>query len=209
MVSVNRSFRSTLFAAAALAAVSAIGAGSANATVFSGSATLTCYACNGSGLTFTTQATPFTTTDGAYTPGILSLTTADAKTGSVSDHMYLTLAWTQPSSGVLQFSQFNGQVDETINGTAATGDVNWGVPSHTEGYNSYVEQDVKFADGTTAVVELYNATLTGAGTSLTGQIGLRVTDVPEPMSLALFGVGMTGLGVVARRRQARRPQATA
>ncbi|WP_428483258.1 PEP-CTERM sorting domain-containing protein [Rhodopila sp.] len=209
MVLANRSFRLTLLGAMALAAVSVTGVATANATVFSATATLTDYSTGNTALTFTTRAEPFVTTGGVYTPAIVSLTTTDTTQGSQTDQVYLTLSWTEPSTGVLQFAQFNGTVDQTNNGNTSTGDINWGVPSRSDSYGNYVAQNVRFADGTTGMVKLYDTTLSGTGTSLTGQVAVQVVDTPEPMSIALFGVGIIGLGVVARRHPARCPQATA
>ncbi|WP_372622935.1 PEP-CTERM sorting domain-containing protein [Falsiroseomonas sp.] len=40
------------------------------------------------------------------------------------------------------------------------------------------------------------------GTALTAKIQTEITGVPEPMTLALFGLGLAGLDVVGRRRAA-------
>lgn len=62
------------------------------------------------------------------------------------------------------------------------------------------------ADGSFALTEVLTITTTGAAhVSLDGSI----TEVPEPASMALLGIGMIGTGVMARRRRPSMPTVAA
>jgi hypothetical protein len=220
MPSTNRSLRQKLLGAAALALVSVIGAGSAQATVFGATATFT-DVTTGNALTVigypnpATLLTPSLTAGHSdYVTGFMALLTTDSAGGfactfgcSNTDTISLNFVWTQPSAA--GNTTFGGTVEETTFLLASfdNGVLKWSGDTHSDSNGSYAEQTVTFSDGAVAKLDLYDSYITGTTSSEAAQFDIRLTDtkdpIPEPMSMALLGTGMLGLGMI-RRRQAKR-----
>jgi hypothetical protein len=214
----SRSFRQSLLGGAALVLVSVIGAGAAQATVFGGSAQFTDNT-TGNALDVTAVApnpAPFTTGNmiagqSDYMTGFMTLKTTDSASGPAcffgclnTDNISLTFDWTQPGTATDTFGGIVSETTFTI-GSFDSAQLKWTNDTHHDSNGSYAEQTVNFADGAVAYIDLYDANVSGTTTARSAQFDVRITDhkdpIPEPMSAALLGAGMIGIGAVRRRSQ--------
>ena len=199
----------------------------AHATVFAATAT---FVDQTTGNALTVQANPnpanLTTTNlvanqSYYKAGFMTLTTQDSQGAdcflggllgcSVTDKVALTFAWTSPSTAAN--TQFSGSVTETTFDIAKfdNGNLEWAHDDYSDSNGTYAKQLVTFADGAQAEIDLYDTCITGTTSAEAAQFDVRVIDkkdpIPEPMSLALLGSGVAGLGMITRRRRAGKTEA--
>jgi hypothetical protein len=199
-----------------LAAVAVIAfGGTGNATVFGGSATFT-DATTGNPLKVTAvpNTQVFATADitagnSSYFTGFMALLSADSANGfclfgcTNQDNVALTFTWTDPSAAANTVQ--GGTVTETTFNLARfdNGDLQWANDTHSDLNGQYAEQLVTFNDGAQAYIDIYDSYLTGTTSSRAAQFDVRITDktdpIPEPISMAVFGTGLLGLGLVRRR----------
>jgi hypothetical protein len=204
-----RSFRPTLLGGAAMLAL-IVGAGAAQATVFSGTATFVDTTSNESnGVTATpnpaTINTPLTAGQSYLVSNFMTISTSDQGTDTIS----LNFVWTQPGAATNSFGgdvNFQVYTDDTVNGLQWAND-----------HNGFAKQTITFANGAMAEVDVYDATFKGGEGDFhsfsddknspagTASFAVRITDlkdptaVPEPMTLALLGTGLIGIGMVRRK----------
>ena len=78
--------------------------------------------------------------------------------------------------------------------------------NYSDSNGTYAKQLVTFSNGAQAEIDLYDTDITGTTSAEAAQFDVRIIDkkdaIPEPMSLALLGSGMAGLGMIVRRRRA-------
>ena len=218
--------RPALFGAAAMMLITVACAGTAHATVFGGTAT---FIDTTTGAALNLSATPnpntFTTTNLTATPGrntdamigFMTVTATAAASQNLScyffscggvaptDPIALQFVWTQPSTA--PETDFGGDIGTTTFQTAAlsNGQSRGTIGGRPTKSGNYAQQTVTFDDGAVADIDLFYTLVAGPGGSQSIRFDVSIMDVqdptavPEPMSLALLGMGMTGLCVVRRR----------
>jgi len=192
--------------ATVLAAPLMMAGGQAHATLIAGSAS---FADTGPAqnnhLTFfgtfnPSNAFSFNATNG--TPVILNnfltITASDSNafSSNVTDTLSVTFNFTQPAGGSTGIS--GSGTASTFLGFITSGSITWSGSS-----------TLTFADGDTITVSLSNGSFsTFSGADIDATItyagspgGGGVAAIPEPASIALFGAGLLGLGMVGRRRR--------
>lgn len=199
------------------------GASSANATVFSGTATFT-DVTTGNALNVTAGTNPQNFTTGNLAAGgsqffnnFMTLNTTDSQGGlgcsfgcTSTDQIALAFSWSSPGSTSSSASGSVSQTNVFVFSFLDGGSLTWAGTKHLDIFRVqfYVEQLVTFANGASAYLDLYDASLSGLGTSQTAQIDMRIRDVkdaaatavPEPFTLSLFAAGLLGAGALRRRK---------
>jgi hypothetical protein len=202
------------------------GSAAANAGVFGGSAAFTDLTTgNALNVTATPNTYSFTTNNlsvggSQFFSNFMTLKTTDSQGGlaclfgcTSADQVALTFSWTAPA---LATSSAGGAVSQTdyLIASFDNGSLIWAGPTFFDLNGFYVEQLVTFSDGAKAYVDLYNTAFSGDATSQTAQVDMRLRNVanptavssavPEPMTIAVFCVGLIAAGSIRRRKQAQK-----
>ncbi len=196
--------------------------GAAHATVFGGTSSFK----DGSGssnvsfkeLALTNPfATPSLTAGQSYTWNSFA-TIQGTDTGSSTwfdtnykDNISLTLTFNQPGSAIDKQSGTGTMTTLSLFGWiyGYSGSISWSGDTHTDCpvlCAHYAQDQVAFADGAVALVDIYDTALSGTGNVRSGDVSVRIVDkqdpIPEPATIATFATALLGLaGMIRLRRQ--------
>ena len=194
-----------LFAAAAALSIGAFVATPAQATLFTGSIQLVDNT-KGNPLDFSGSGTinwnETTLNTWTHYDAIMSYTLDPTKLGLYNDEIQANLDFALPAAQLVKHTGDASDAVFSIFGFIGSGGaITWDKP------NPFT---IDFTTGDEISLQLDSGVFGQGGYKNTGVLSVEVeqTKVPEPMSLALLGAGLAGLGIVSRRRS-RLPTAAA
>ncbi len=195
----------------AVVATSLIASGHAHATLIAGTAAFSDAGPSGNGLSFTGTFNPsnsfsFNLTSGTpvIIPNFLTITSHD--TGgffgsAAADNIATTFSFTQPGIGSGSVNGVGSEVTAAFLGliVGADGSIHWGGPAV-----------IDFGGGLVLDILLTDASFSNTGFPADPDQSVNIAAIlnlqdgthagPEPASIALFGAGLLGLGLLKRRR---------
>ncbi len=198
-----------LLAGTAVLGALTLGATASHATVFGGSAS---FSADPAFVNFTAAfpnsngafATNDLTAGGSQTfNAFVTITGGLATVGTTSTGISLDLAFNSPDSTGVDNQAGTGTMTYAGFVSPSTGSVAW-----TGSNGTYAAQDVTFADGAEAEVDIYDTVLAqnpGISGQVIGDVEVVIKDladptaVPEPGALSLLASGLFGLGFITRR----------
>jgi hypothetical protein len=192
----------------------------ANATVFGGTSSFTDNGGSSSVNFIATALTnPFATSNitagQTYAfPSFATIQGTDTGGGgffgqTYTDNITLSLIFNQPGSATDNQGGTGSETTQAFFGqiTGYSGEIDWNGDTHFDSTLGvyYAQDQITFADGAVALVDIYDTILSGSGNVRSGNVEVKIVDVkdpiPEPAGIAMLGIGLLGLGGVVRRRQ--------
>jgi PEP-CTERM motif len=197
----------------AIAAISFIASPYAHATLIAGSASFSDLGPLGNGLGFSGTFNPssnfsfdLTYDTPVILPNFLTITSNDTNNAfwgaaTAGDIIATTFTFTQPSGGSGKVSGKGSETTTAFSGfiVGADGSIHWGGPAVVDFGNGLV-LDILLTDASFDIDAFTTDPNQSIGITALFSLSGDPDPVPEPASMAIFGAGLLGLGLLQRRR---------